>query len=117
MTRDSSAPGGTITVEREGDAWVARLAGEVDAAVVQTFTAGTTGDDVDPAAVDTADVTFIDSSGLALMLRWATRARARGGTAELRRPSDAVLTLLSISGTRSLFAEPEGTDPGPARST
>lgn len=113
MTWDSSPPGGSITVRRDdAGSVVAWLVGEVDAAVVEAFTTGTDGAEPEPTAVEASEVTFIDSRGLALMLRWATRARERGLTADLRRPSAAVLSLLRISGTGDLFAE--STAGGPA---
>jgi len=114
MTRDSSPLGGSITVKRDdAGSVVAWLVGEVDAAVVDAFTTGTAGAEPEPTAVEASEVTFIDSRGLALMLRWATRARERGITAELRRPSAAVVTLLRMSGTGGLFAESTAGGPAP----
>jgi anti-anti-sigma factor len=99
---------GTIDVVSDGPHWVARLAGEVDAAVVQSFA------DTDPTrgrqeavvtAVEAAEVSFLDSSGLSLLLQWATRARRDGVSMRLLSASPAVRSLLLLSGTAELFAE------------
>jgi len=107
MTWDD-ASAGTITLEPERAGWVARLTGEIDAAVVRSFSddgpAQHSSEHAVVTAVDAAQVTFLDSSGLALLLRWATRAREAGRITELRAPSVVVQDLVRISGTSSLFS-------------
>lgn len=108
---------GTIELAADGPHHVARLAGEVDAAVVQEFSRRSAPGDADAlvTAVDAAEVDFLDSSGLSLMLRWATRARSSGLTTQLRSASPAVVDLLRLSGTAALFAD--GPDLPAARSS
>lgn len=108
---------GTIDVTPDGPHWVARLSGEVDAAVVETFALSDPTHDRQEAVVatvDAADVSFLDSSGLSLLLRWATRARRDGVTTHLRSASPAVRDLLRLSGTDALFTVAGAPSPRPA---
>jgi anti-sigma B factor antagonist len=58
-----------------------------------------------PVALDLADVSFMDSSGLRLLLD-AHRAAERDGRAfELRRPSPAVRRVLRLAHAEHLLAE------------
>lgn len=106
--RSGPEPGrvGTIELAADGPHHIARLTGEVDAAVVHDFSGRSARDGTGAlvTAVDAAQVTFLDSSGLSLLLRWAARARSRGLTTELRSASPAVLDLLRMSGTAALFS-------------
>ena len=84
---------GAVTLEREPDGLVLCLTGEVDAAVVDRFTADPDHQPVPVAAIDAGAVTFISSAGVALMLRWA------GATRSWRVTGD---TLVLSDGTRTL---------------
>jgi anti-anti-sigma factor len=59
--------------------------------------------------VDVKDVTFIDSSGLRVLISLAERVRDDGRTVELSNPSSSVLRLLEITGLTSMF----GIEPTP----
>ena len=83
-THDADPPW-TVTTTSEGDRLVLSLAGEID---LETAT------DVDVESIlpsipllevclDLANVTFIDSTGLGLVLRLKARARELGATADI----------------------------------
>ncbi len=56
-----------------------------------------------PIELDLAGVTFIDSSGLRVLLRVADRVAAVGGTVVVRNPSKAVSRLVAITKLESTF--------------
>jgi len=53
--------------------------------------------------LDTSGVTFMDSSGLGLILGRFTLAKELGGTLSVVNPSDNVMKILSLAGTSRLF--------------
>ncbi len=57
----------------------------------------------EPVVIDLEAVQFIDSSGLRSLLSASRRAESRGTTVVLRKPSNGVLRLLSITGTTEQF--------------
>ena len=94
-----------VSAGRCGDVCV-RVAGEVDAAVAPVFrqriveAMETTDHDV---IVDLAEVTFMDSSGLAVLAQ--ARHECHGSTRDLllARPSHPVTRLLEVTGLAGLF--------------
>ena len=81
-------PAGAITIEREGaDRRVLCLRGDVDTAVATRFTSAQGRERVVVDAIDAGGVTFISSSGLALMLLCAEASRAAGRHPVLRAAS------------------------------
>ena len=73
---------GAVTLQGEADELVLCLTGEVDAAVVDHFTAAPAHQPVPVTAIDAGAVTSMSSAGVALTLRWAqagstSRARMR----------------------------------------
>jgi anti-sigma B factor antagonist len=54
-------------------------------------------------AVDLAAVTFMDSQGLAALLRARQEAESRGGSLRLERVPDRVLKVLRITALESVF--------------
>ena len=75
-----------------------RLAGEIDAhtapALAEAMQALGAGETV----VDLADVTFLDSSGLRVLIAASGHARDLGGDLVLAHPTAAIHRLLEISG-------------------
>jgi anti-anti-sigma factor len=106
-------PAGTITVEREGpDRWVLCLTGDVDTAVATRFTSAQGRQRVVVDAIDAGGVTFISSSGLALLLLCAEASLAAGRQPVLRAASHQVDRALRLAGVDSVFPRP-----GPERET
>jgi anti-anti-sigma factor len=99
---------GSITIEREGaDRWVLCLRGDVDTAVATQFTSSQGRQRVVVDAIDAGDVTFISSSGLALLLICVEASRAAGRLAMLRAASHPVDRGLRMAGIDSVFPRPE----------
>ena len=105
---------GSITIEREGaDRWVLCLRGDVDTAVATQFTSSQGRQRVVVDAIDAGDVTFISSSGLALMLLCAEASVAAGRHPVLRAASRPVNRALQLSGIETVFPRPEAGEPPP----
>ena len=101
-------PAGAITIEVEApDRRVLCLRGAVDTAVATWFAKSQRRDRVVVDAIDAGDVTFISSSGLALMLMSAEASRAAGRSPVLRAASHPVDRALRLAGIETLFARPE----------
>jgi anti-anti-sigma factor len=109
-----TAPVGLITIQHEApDRRVLCLSGDVDTAVATRFTTeqGRTRTPVD--AIDAAGVTFISSSGLAVLLLYAEASLAAGRNPVLRAVSPRVARALQLAGIDSVFPRPERTDATP----
>jgi stage II sporulation protein AA (anti-sigma F factor antagonist) len=100
-------PSKVLTIEDLGDG-VVRLIGEVDMATAPTLQRYL---EIVPTAtvLDLRDVTFIDSSGLSVLVR-AHRDRPKTEPLTLRSPTSAVCRVLEITGLIDVFR----IDPGPA---
>ena len=103
---------GAITVEREGaERWVLCLRGDVDTAVATRFTNARERQRVVVDAIDAGSVTFISSSGLALMLLCMEASLAAGRRPVLRAASRPVDRALQLAGIDDVFARPESDTP------
>ena len=115
----SPIPALRITVESLEDAYVIRAAGEID-----MDTADSLRSELDAARaarlttlLDLSQVSFIDSSGLHVMLDAAGWVDAEGWPLFIVRPSPVVLHLLELTGTERMLpvvhAEDDGQRRGP----
>ena len=106
---------GSITVEAEGNLRVLCARGELDSAVVQAFRDRQGREPLVVDAIDAGAVTFISSTGIALMLRCVESSRAAGRTTVLRASSPRVDQVLQLSGMDGAFrresADQVRTDP------
>lgn len=110
-----TAPHGiTITHEDDGTVLVV-LRGEIDASLRSAASQGMVAvvRAEGPVTVDTSEVTFIDSSGLAFLLQLQGVTTDAGRPLLLRDPSGAVLDLLSLVGLDTLFVTEEAGTAGP----
>jgi anti-anti-sigma factor len=101
---DDQEPSGSIVVVTESGRSVARLSGDVDAALIGA-SGGTdllTGQDV--AAVDVSDLGYIDSTGLTLLVRWAQGRVRNGGRPLIQGMTPRFAKVLAVSGLTSTFA-------------
>jgi anti-anti-sigma factor len=104
---------GSITIDPDGDdRWVLRLRGEVDTAVAARFTREQGRERVAVDAIDAGAVTFISSSGLALMLLTVEASVGAGRHPVLRAVSRPVDRALRQAGVEGLFPRPR-LDRGP----
>lgn len=99
---------GSIDVEDEGSHRVLYLRGELDAAVVARFRALQGSEPVVVDAIDAGAVTFISSTGVAVMLRCTEASVAAGRSPVLRASSRAVDRVLEMSMIAYLFPRPHG---------
>jgi anti-anti-sigma factor len=84
----------------------------VDTAVATQFTTSQGRDRVAVDAIDAGGVSFISSSGLALLLLYAEASHAAGRRPVLRAASHQVERALRMAGIDSVFPRPEP-DPDP----
>jgi anti-anti-sigma factor len=106
-------PAGSITIEHEGsDRHVLCLRGDVDTAVATEFTRSQGRDRATVDAIDAGAVTFISSSGIALMVVCIEVSLRAGRRPVLRASSRQVDRALRLAGIDSLFPRPEP-DKGP----
>jgi stage II sporulation protein AA (anti-sigma F factor antagonist) len=104
-----------VDVSNEGGVVVTTVRGEIDIASADTLNAVL--DKVpneERLVLDLAAVDFMDSSGLAVVLRQSMRRRDAGGTLHIRRPSVSVQRLLVFCCLEHLL-EPEVEPEKPAR--
>jgi len=100
-------PAGAITIEQDGDGRrVLCLTGDVDTAVATRFSTSQGRERVPVDAIDAGDVTFISSSGLALLLLCAEASVAAGRHPVLRAASHQVDRALQLAGIDSVFPRP-----------
>ncbi|MDP9429102.1 MAG: STAS domain-containing protein [Actinomycetota bacterium] len=109
MTAAAPDPPGRIWTVHEHGGAVLHLSGEIDAATVASYEAGSPGRRMDgtaPAmvmALDTAAVTFMSAAGISLLLRETAPLRAAGRRPVLRRPSRSVRRILDLTGVGAFF--------------
>lgn len=97
---------GTITVETDGDQVVLCFAGEVDSAVVEVFRQShPRPSPID--AIEAGTVTFISSTGLAVMLLWWEASRASGRVPYVRRASARMQLVLRQAGLDVTLLSPD----------
>ena len=94
---------GTIMLDREGDTEVLRLVGDIDTDAVIAFEHSGASDGRVISVVDLQAVTFLSSTGIALLIRQTQPARERGDLPVLRGLTDRARRLLHITGTTALF--------------
>ena len=96
-----------VEVTRDGGVVLTTVRGEIDMASAADLGAALDRVPTDEHVVlDLSAVDFMDSSGLAVVLRQAMRRRDAGGTLHLRRPSQSVRRLLVFCCLEHLL-EPE----------
>ena len=100
---------GSITVQDEAGRRVLCLTGDVDSAVVAWFWSSQGKTPVVVDGIDAGAVTFMSSTGLALMLRAVEASAAAGRSPVLRSSSHVVDRLLRIAGLEHVFPRPHGT--------
>ena len=105
----------TIRSQWEGDTHVLALAGELDIASASAVDAELAGAEgaarLARLVIDLRDVTFIDSSGLRLVIEANRRAETAAHRLALVRPSDRVFRAFQISGIDTLLPfEPAGAE-------
>ena len=95
----SSALPGLITVEVDGESRILRLQGDIDSAVVARFQAEQGRETPAVDAIDAGAVSFLSSTGIAVLVRCAEAAVAAGrGPPALRAASPVTTRVLDLAG-------------------
>jgi anti-anti-sigma regulatory factor len=97
---------GSIAVADEGDRRVLLLRGDVDSAVVASFEAAQRPEPVVVDAIDAAEVTFLSSRGVAVMVLAVEASCAAGRSPVLRSSTHVVDRMLRMSGIDDLLQRP-----------
>ena len=100
---------GSVAVRDEGDQRVLFLRGDLDAAVVAAFEMAQRPQPVVVDAIDAADVTFISSRGVAVMVLAVEASLAAGRFPVLRASTPVVDRMLRMSGVDDLLRRPHDT--------
>ncbi len=100
---------GAITIQDEGSRQVLCLRGEVDSAAVARFRELQRSQPAVVDAIDAGGVSFISSTGLAVMIRCVEASSAAGRPPVLRASSHVVDRLVRMFGMDDLFPRTKGT--------
>ena len=95
-----------LSTSRDGEVCVVTVAGEVDVYTspsLKIALADAAGDGCRIVIADLADVPFIDSSGLGVLVGALRRMREAGGEMRLVSERDAVVKILRITGLDRVF--------------
>lgn len=101
------SPGLSVAQSRDGDTRILTLAGELDIgsapvlrdALLRLLDA----EDPPDVVLDASGVTFVDSSGLAVLLMGARRWASQDRRLVLRAPSRTLLRIVDLTGVRRAF--------------
>ena len=105
MAPDVENPLSVSTSNANGQIVIAAV-GEVDAASADTLRAAifeAVDGGASSLAIDMSEVSFIDSSGLRVLIAGYKAAESAGGALTVQAPSDAVVRLLEITGQLERF--------------
>ena len=90
------APGSNLTIAVVEGGWV--LSGEIDAASASDLAAAISPLAPGRTTLDIDEVSFMDSSGLRVLVEASLRARNDGGSLVLLNPQQAIRRLVALSG-------------------
>jgi anti-sigma B factor antagonist len=105
-----------VTVQHVEGRVVVLLAGELDLATaprLRDHLALFSESGQNEITLDLADLDFIDSTGLSVLVMAYTRAQASGGGMAIRNPPAAVMRIFEITGLASVFTIVTDADPVP----
>jgi anti-sigma B factor antagonist len=88
--------GAQLDISPTDTGWI--LSGEIDAHTAPLLAAAMVDLPSGIATVDVANVSFMDSSGLRVLIEAATRAREGGGDLLIAHPTSGIARLVEISG-------------------
>lgn len=104
--RNSPLEGFELHVDQNGDSAVVRVGGEIDLTSAPQLDEGLqelVNGSVKHLTLDLSGVSFMDSTGLRVLLKTSKVLEGSGGKLDLREPSDPVRRLLEVSGLDSHF--------------
>src|SRR4051812_34035363 len=101
--------GAQLEISPTDNGW--SLSGEVDAHTAPALASTMSKLPGGTITIDVAEVSFMDSSGLRVLMDVTTRARQAGGDLVVARPTPAIVRLVEISGLADqLRLEPDPAD-------
>jgi phospholipid transport system transporter-binding protein len=103
--RSFSIPGGAVTCVQDGSG-VWHLGGELDVAAIPELRDRLNRVEEGDVTLDCSALTFLDSSGLALLVALYHARRARGAELVIVNPSRCVTRVLELTGLSILLAVP-----------
>jgi anti-anti-sigma factor len=105
MTEPTDEPVGGITVIERPDVTVARLWGEVDEALREQASSALARalDRELPVVIETSEVEFIDSTGIAFLIQFCRIGREEGLLVTLANPPAIVSSVLTMLGLDEMF--------------
>ncbi len=101
MTDGELIDGFSVRTEQHGGSTIMTIAGELDlvsAPRLRNAIAALRGDEIDDVIVDLAELSYIDSVGIGLLVASRRRLDSEGRTFTVRNPAPQVLRLLEITG-------------------
>jgi anti-sigma B factor antagonist len=104
-----------VEVERSGRAATLLLKGELDLGsghLVSEALLPLEGEPADPLVVDMSEVSFLDCSGLSVLLGAYSRALRDDRKLSIVKVQPAVRKVFSLTGCRELLSDADATDPG-----
>ena len=109
MTTTESHPSFGLNVVAEADGVCMKLTGELDIASAPELRDSLAGQSEEPGRsilVDLAEVTYLDSTGISVLVVAAKRVRSEGGSFMVANASGAVRRILEITGLVEYFERP-----------
>ena len=94
---------GSISEEQEEDGWVLHLRGHVDSPAVNRLELRRRLEELSVVAIDVRELTYLDSTALPFLLRWARRSSQAGRRAVIRGVNPAFDEMLGVMGLASTF--------------
>lgn len=94
-----------VSTERSEDAIIVRATGEIDVSSIDLLRRGlyTAGEEATTVLLDLSGVTFMDSTGLHLLLEATNSAAVSDRGFFIVRPSDVVRRLIEVSGAAAVL--------------
>ena len=93
----------SISVAQEEDGWVLHLFGTVDAPAVRRLQLQEQLEDPSVVAIDVRELTYLDSTALPVLLRWARRCAVAGHPAVVRGTNPTFDQMLAVMGLTPTF--------------
>ena len=103
---DVAEPVLLVEVTRDGGGALVRIEGEVEFATAPRLRAtllDLAQESASPVVLDLAEVSFLDSAGISLLIQAKKRLSAAGSDLVLRAPQPNIRRVLEISGVTELF--------------
>lgn len=96
--------GSSLSVEQEEDGFVLHLRGHLDSSAISRLQLRQRLEEMTVVAIDVRQLTYLDSTALPFLLRWARRSTQGGRRAVIRGVNPTVDDMLGVMGLASTFS-------------